>query len=254
MNKNKTILFGLFILLITGCSYENAIDLYYKGEEIKPVSTNGLLANITFDKGIKDVSENKTSVAINGDVVFVKGVDGKDSSAIQLQGFPQSIAIGNIGLNDTLSIFMWFKTGALLSKTDSLTLFDYGVKSFALQIDGSTGSTLINTTHNNQQATIPDYINSYTAWNYLYAEAGGGKIKVMYEGQNKSKELITLDIETESPGILEPVADILYIGRSTASQKVSNSYFKGSIDNVRIYNRPLSKSEVLSLISEDKAK
>ena len=253
MNKNQIFVVGILILLISGCRYDNVNDLYNKGQQINPVSTNGLLAYITFDKAIKDISGNKASVALNGDAVYVKGVNGKDSSAIRLQGYPQSIAISNIGLNDTLSIFMWFKSDQALAKTDSITLFDYGVKSFALQIDGSTGATLINTIHNDQTGVFSDYINSYSVWNYLYAEAGGGKIKILYEGQNESKEQIILDTENESPGILKPLLDILYIGRSTIGSNIKSTYFKGSIDNIRIYNRTLTKTEVLSLISEDTA-
>jgi hypothetical protein len=254
MNQNRIILVGFLFLLLTGCRYENAIDLYFKGEEIKPVSTIGLLAHITFDKAVKDISENKTSVALQGDAVFVKGVDGNDSSAIQLKGFPQYIAISNLGMNDTLSIFLWFKTDELLAKTDSLTLFDYGVNSFALQIDGSTGATLVTTTHNGKKGTIPDWINSTNTWNYLYAEAGGGKLKVLYQGAMKDKQLITLDVEKESPGILKPLADILYIGRSSTGSNVNHSYYKGGIDNIWVYNRPLTKVEVLSLINEDTSK
>jgi hypothetical protein len=251
MNKNLTIQICLLFLLLTGCQYENAISLYNQGDEIKPLSNTGLLAHITFDKSIKDIGENKMPVAIQGEAVFVKGVDGTDSSAIQLKGYPQSISISNLGMNDTLAIFMWFKAGDLLAKTDSFTLFDYGVKSFALKIDGTTGATLINTTHNNQQNTINDWINSSNIWNYLYAEAGGGKLKVMYQGAMKNKQLITIDVENESPGILNPLTDILYIGRSSTGENVNRSYFKGSIDNIRIYNRPLSKSEVFSIIHED---
>jgi hypothetical protein len=252
MNKILTLAIGILFLALCGCRYENAVDLYYQGTDIKPVSNNGLLAHITFDKAIKDISESKTPVAIQGDVVYMKGVNGKDSSAIKLQGYPQCISISNIGDNDTLSVFLWFKTDGLLAKTDSLTLFDYGVKSLALQIDGSTGATLISTTHNNQQNTIADYINSFNTWNYLYAEAGGGKLKVMYQGELKDKQLLTIDSEKDSPGMLNPLADILYIGRSATGKNVNQSYFKGGIDNIRVFKRSLTKAEVLSLINEDK--
>jgi hypothetical protein len=254
MIKNRILLIGLLIFFLSGCQSENAIDLYSEGGDSKPVVTNGLIAQITFEKAVKDISENKTPVAIQGEAVYVTGVDGKDSSAIQLQGFPQSIAISNLGANDTLSIFFWFKTGGLLAKTDSLTLFDYGVNSFGLQIDGSTGSTLINTTHNDRNNTVADWINSFNTWNYLYAEAGGGLFKVMYQGVMQSEELITIDSEVDSPGILNPLTDVLYIGRSASGTKVNQSYFKGSIDNIRVYNRPLTKAEVFSLINEDTSK
>lgn len=251
MNKTITLVTGILALCLSGCRYENAIDLYYDGSDIQPVSSDGLLAHIPFDQSVKDISDSQTPVALKGDAVYVTGVDGKDSSAIHLQGYPQSLCISNIGINDTLSLFLWFKGDELLSKTDSITLFDYGVKSFALQIDGTTGATLINTTHNHQQSTITEYINSVNVWNYLYAEAGGGKVKVMYQGQKKDKQLITIDSENESLGILNPVTDILYIGRSASGENVANSYFKGSIDNIRVFNRPLTPTEVLSLIDED---
>jgi len=254
MIKNRTLFIGLLLLFLSGCQYKNAIDLYSDGEDIKPVNTNGLLAEITFENTVKDVSESKTPVAIQGEAVFVTGVDGKVNSAIQLQGYPQSIAISNLGANDTLSLFLWFKTGGLLAKTDSLTLFDYGVNSFGLQIDGSTGSTLINTTHNEHKSTVADWINSFNTWNYLYAEAGGGKLKVMYQGVMKNNELIIIDSETDSPEILNPLTDILYIGRSATGEKVNQSYFKGSIDNIRVYSRPLTKAEVISLVNEDTSK
>jgi hypothetical protein len=251
MNKIHIPVIGILFLFLCGCRYQNAVDLFYQGGDNKPVSSNGLLAHITFEKAIKDISENKTPVALQGDADYVTGVDGKDSSAIHLDGFPQCISITNLGSNDTLSIFMWFKADNILAKNDSFTLFDYGVNSFSLQIDGSTGATLISTSQNDQKNTIPDYINSFYAWNYLYAEAGGGKMRVMYQGQKKDKQLITIDSEKESTGILEPLTDILYIGRSATSKPANSSYFKGSIDNIRVFKRPLTNAEVLSLINED---
>ena len=78
----------------------------------------------------------------------------------------------------------------------------YGVNSFSMQIDGSTGSTLLNTIHNNEKATMEDWINSFNGWNYLYAESGSGKFKVMYKGVMKNNEIIDIDTEYESIGIL----------------------------------------------------
>lgn len=241
----------LILYVLTGCEYENAEEKYYDAKGPVVVNNNGLLAHITFDKNISDKSENKSAVALQGDAEYVKGVDGKDSSAIKLSGYPQCIAVSNIGYNDTLSIFLWFKTEQALTKNDKFTLFDYGVNSFSMQIDGSTGSTLLNTIHNNEKATMEDWINSFNGWNYLYAESGSGKFKVVYKGVMKNNEVIEIDTENESIGALLPVADMLYIGRSGGQNTASETYFTGSIDNIRVYNRPLSKSELLALINND---
>jgi len=241
----------LILVLFSGCQYENALELYNNGGEIKPVSTNGLLAHIPFEKEITDISTNKTALSFQGKPLFIKGVNGKDSSALYLSGFPQCLTLNNIGMHDTLSIFLWFKTDNQLTATDSLSLFDYGVQSFGVKLDGTTGATRFVSTQNGNTELIPDWINSFNVWNYLYAEAGGGKLKIIYKGAMLNKEPINVDLDKDAPGILNPITDVFYIGRPANGTNSSRHYFKGSIDNVRIYNRQLSKTEVLSLISED---
>lgn len=250
----KNLLFLSLLLLlftITGCKYENVYDRFFDTTNPVPVSSDGLIVHLTFDGEITDISGSNTSITLHGDATYVKGVDLVDSSALNLSGFPQCLSISNFGNHDTLSVFMWFKANDMFDGNHPVTLFDYGVNSFAVQLDGLTGETKLTTKHNSKANTLPQWINSYHIWNYIYAEVGGGKMKIIYKGALLNKEPIDIDAENESPGILMPVTDLLYIGRSASGENVQNSYFKGNIDNLRVYNRPLTKSEVLSLINED---
>ncbi|MDA3931068.1 MAG: hypothetical protein PF541_19125 [Prolixibacteraceae bacterium] len=240
----------LLFLVLYACQNENIENLYENVENLKPISTNGLLAHITFDNSISDISPNQLAVALQGEAEFIDGVKGDGDRAIHLDGYPQSLSVTGVGIHDSMSIFMWFKSDEALSATSSATLFDYGLNSFSAQIDGTTGATRFVTKHNYESTTIEPYINSFYSWNYMYIETGSGKLNVKYKGSLQNGEELEINEEISSEGIIKSLVDIVYFGRSSSGDNVNESFFKGGIDNIRIYNRPLSIDEITSLINE----
>jgi hypothetical protein len=248
-------LFILVVLAISACRQENVYERFYSNDIGSiPASNDGLILKILFDGDVAEQSSYGTSVSLNGNAVYVQGVNGMDSSALYLSGFPQCLTLSNIGNHDTLSVFMWFKTDEALGENNAFSLFDYGVGGFSVKIDGMTGETLLNTKFNDFAESVPQWVNSYNTWNYLYAEAGAGKISVLYKGEMLNQIPIEVDYDIEIGGAVQALTDILYIGRQAGENNDGAGYFKGSIDNLRVYKRSLSKAEVMALVNEDISK
>ena len=83
------------------------------------------------------------------------------------------------------------------------------------------------------KASSPDAI-SLNSWHFLVGVVGGGRVKLYVDNVLKA------DVAGPS-GLNNLIRKNNYIGRSNWS---ANAYFKGLIDEVRIYNRALSASEI----------
>ena len=82
-------------------------------------------------------------------------------------------------------------------------------------------------------ATSPDAI-SLNSWHFLVGVLGGGRVKLYVDNVLKG------DVAGPS-GLNNLIRTNNYIGRSNWS---ADAFFKGLIDEVRIYNRALSESEI----------
>lgn len=250
MKINPLLLLGFVLLHLTSCQYESVENLYQPTPVEKPNFEDGLLAHINFNDGIKDEGPSRLAVAIQGETNFIVGAQGETDQAIHLSGYPQYLSINGLGEHEVMSIFLWFKSDAELEETATSTLFDYGMNGFSAKIDGTTGATRVVATHNQEEAMIETWINSYNVWNFLYAESGSGAFKVKYQGAIRGGEIIEMAEEISCEGTIFSELDIMYIGRSITGENTDASYFKGGIDNIRIYNKSLSPIEIKSLIHE----
>jgi len=246
--------FICLIFLFVACHYDNVYDRYFEGgDTLVPVPEKGMLALLSLDGSLANQSNTGVSVSIPGTLEYISGVDGKDSSALHLSGYPQCITLSNLGMIDTLSVFFWFRADEPYTGDYPPTLFDYGVSGLTVRIDGVSGQTLLTSAQKSTSYTTQNWVNTYNTWNFLYAEAGADTLRIMYRGSLLNGEAIEVDEKMASPGSLDPLTDILYIGRSANGEAYQRSYFTGGIDNVRIFSRPLSRAELLSLINEDTA-
>jgi len=164
----------------------------------------------------------------------------------------------NLGMYDTLSFSMWFKAG--YPSTHYPSIFQYGTEN-RLQF-GMLGNH-------------PAYIQ-----NGLIGKIGGGAVvggawvsdinSFSRYDNNNWHHLVANFIPDDSIYLFidnflvgsdnyqpnYPSDDLFYIGRTiydTPGGSPHGGHFNGSIDDVRVYNRPLTKSEISNLFFESSA-
>ncbi|MDO8668626.1 MAG: LamG domain-containing protein [bacterium] len=119
------------------------------------------------------------------------------------------------------------------SATQQYHLYNVGSNSIGFVVGNSTTS-LISRTANN---TVPNNIWSFVLGSY----DGAGRTTFYFNG-------VQVDTDYDATvGVLNQSGKNLNIGGTHGSSSCNGGYFNGSIDDVRVYNRALSASEIQQL-------
>jgi hypothetical protein len=250
-------LLGPFGLCFYPCESENIEDKYLKRangpDSLNNQPTKGELAWLPLNGNLKDSSGNNIPVLLVGNTQFTQGLNEDYGQGLYLDG--KSYLVLHVGYYDTLSVVLWIKGEGGLERENAPVLFDYGLNTLSAQldVDGTTGATNLRVKKNEDMAgshenKSVEYLNSFTQYSLLYMESGGDKTKVYFKGYSSGHEIVYSD-EFNFPGNMNAKTDLLYIGRSSQRANQENSYFKGAIDEVRIYNKTLTNTEIEALAS-----
>ncbi len=230
-------------------SGEFVVTVTDPGKEKKEVDLErGLVVCYPFDGSSEDASKNHC----DGELVRARlcaDRNGKPESACQFNGSDTYVKIENIKeLNDikAISICAWIKPVsygpdsyiAWISKPagDSYSQFRVG---FGNEPEKSIGLTLYAdnwwSDHHTSDISVP-----LNQWSHVVFTANtiDGEVKVYINGKNVgSWERVKSFLPSDYP---------LYLGYQVDDE----SYYDGMIDDVRIYNRPLSEKEVIALFKK----
>lgn len=232
-----------FILFILACQYENAEELYYPNIHINDTIQNDssqLLVNIPFNGSVEDESDNKIVIITHGSPELTSDRFNQSNKALYLDGDNQYIEF-DIENQDSLSISFWFNCGSGISIYSSL--FDYGVNAVKTNIDGYSGPTSFNVTtfYNNLDELNADYNFQFYTWYHIYVSSGNENvIYVNNEKVGEIKESIILNLTSSN----------LVFGKSVLENTENEVYFYGVIDDIKIFNYPLSEQEIRELYNE----
>jgi len=193
----------------------------------------------------RDLSGNNntgTLTNMNQRSSVVPGVAGQ---GLNFDGVDDYVMISD---NDSLdfgtgnmSVCAWVKTSSAFN--DSRNIFDkdmpeVGNPSYLLYIDGGNARFILGTSGGDYVAVSSTNVNDQQ-WHYICATRNSGSangVKIYIDGiQNGS-------MATDNGGTVSNAEDV-YIGRFDGA----SGAFPGLIDDVRIYNRALSASEVKQL-------
>lgn len=210
--------------------------------EVLGITTDGLVAYWNFDEGSGEVAGDSSGNGING-VVSGASWDnsGKIGSALTFSSTAHKVSIptsNSLSLGEGLTFSAWVNTSSTLvnryifdwfnGTSPNFTGFNIGMN-FA-----NAGAGKINFQGSKNTAWVGSNtaINSGT-WRHIAVTVNSTGYKIYIDG--------VLDKQVDSSAFLPyggsgPGA----IGNSTAN----GGYFPGSIDEVRIYNRVLSASEI----------
>lgn len=170
---------------------------------------------------------------LGGVTLGVPGAIAEDpDTAIALNGSTGQMSVpssGNLNVGDSFTIEAWVKRGA--SKTGSNEVIASKQEgAWVLMFGESDRLTLRRSTYGNVTvATIPT--TDTTSWHYVAATKSGGSIHLYLDGADVTGT-VTNRTMTDNK---EP----LVVGQSTGT-----AYLKGSVDEVALYNAPLTPAQI----------
>lgn len=201
------------------------------------VTKDGLVASYKFEGNANDSSGNGNNGLSIGDVTYENGVSGK---ALTLTG--ENTKYVRIPYNDTLAltnkltVVAWFKTPEAIAGTNPLVTKGKTNEEFTLWAVNKGSSFLTNWAKENQfweypQGSFPDL--QANTWHF---------VAVTYDGITVSNYLNGyLQYQTPYNKEILNFKEDIYIGVSFPGGLETH---KGAIDEVRLYNRALTPSEI----------
>ena len=196
----------------------------------------GLKALYAFNEGggiiANDSSGNGNHGAING-ATWATGISG---GALSLDGVNDYVDLGNPGnlQPGTVSLSVWFKTTATGGRIVRKRTYGYGLDVLPT---GKISFWINDAAAARFTATSPNAYND-NAWHHAVGVYGSSMVKLYIDG---------LQVASANAGAIFYGAGAIAIGRDG---DYNGSYFKGLIDDVRIFQGELNAQAVLDLYDQ----
>lgn len=203
--------------------------------------TNGLVAYYPLNGNANDVSGNgRNGTAFNG----LSYVPDRSGSVAHFNGSSQYISLPNsISNHVDLSVTFWVKTSASNPNgfPSGLFLVSRDVSGFASDWSIGLGQGRKIQFVTSDTALVPASDMDSNQWVHVacIADSTGQLKRILLNGQQATSTFW-------SPSAFANNNSPIYLGASSADT-VSHAFFTGEMADVRIYNRPLSISEVQQL-------
>jgi Concanavalin A-like lectin/glucanases superfamily len=215
-----------------------------------PALSNGIVGYWTFDgpslhwttNTADDVSGNGNTGSLISMSTTTSPVVGKIGQALRFDVNASSdISVPDAGTIDyvqNFSLSAWFKTSSvsadqiLLQKTSGG--FSCSTANFLLYIQGSSQKVRLCISNSPVTAVLTSQTISPNTWYHVVATADGTNLKMYLNG--------VLSNQNAQTAATTDTTDVLFIGNNG-----SNNNLQGRMDDVRVYNRVLSDSEIVQL-------
>jgi hypothetical protein len=214
------------IKLTTDTKDENDVSLESPYETSFNTFDNSLVAYYPFNGNAKDLTSNGRDFTVYGDTTLTDGKDNSSNSAYYFDGDGDYLETANIPSFDNYTISLWAKPAS--SGTYEAMFSSYNDSGYGFQIDlngsnfhirKSSGSNIVLSTA------------QLDAWTF---------IAFTYDGINSIAYINNETPVSDSGGTTE--FNRFRIGRN----RNGSTFFTGAIDELRIYNRALTASEISS--------
>ncbi|WP_431243667.1 leucine-rich repeat domain-containing protein [Flavobacterium sp. P21] len=231
----KTKLLLLFSL-ITFSNFAQTVPSY--------VPKSGLIGYYPFDNNANDISGNLNNGTVNG-AVLTQDRTGKSNSAYSFDGISNYIDVNVTNIpqgNAARTISGWFKTNTPNSgENGDVSIFNYGslsrLRRFGLTI---YSKGYLQTTTGPNQVGDDFYVNNFNYlsndWYFFTLTYNGTKVSLYVNGV----------LASEKAANLSTLNNIFRIGKRISGD-TTNEYFKGTIDDIGIWNRALTSQEILAM-------
>jgi hypothetical protein len=209
--------------------------------------TPGLIASFMFSGNIHDSSIMNNTTDFFGEIppLFVEDRFMQPNNSLSFDG-NDDFFCGHTGFYDSLSVSFWMHY-QIVKEGESVVLLDYGNKGLMIELDAKTGATcLLKPSCNSEPISISDYYPNTnigwneTGWYHIYMEGGYSTPPLIYvNGIKKSIDGDKVKMHAAN--------DKVYIGRLCYYLFSDKKYFKGFIDDLKIYKRKLTEEEIVNL-------
>lgn len=209
------------------------------------IPTNGLVAYYPFNGNANDTSGNGANGTVTG-ATLTSDRFGNTNTAYNFDGANNYIdaVISNIPKNNSArTISGWFKTNDAFSDPNKYdaTIFNYGtlakLQRLSLSIYQKGYLNLITgTTSSSDDYYINNFDYSNNDWYFFTITYDGTKLSIYVNGKYVDQKAVNLNT----------VGNIFRIGQRISGDSV-NEGFKGTIDDVAIWNRVLTQEEISAM-------
>ena len=219
------------IKLTTDTKDENGVSLESPYETSFNTFDNSLVAYYPFNGNAKDLTSNGRDFTVYvdlspGDATLTNGKDNSSNSAYSFDGNGDYLETTNIPSFDNYTISLWAKPASSGTYEAMFSSYDNPNNGFQIDLNGS---------------------------NFHIRKSSGGNI-VLSTAQLDVWTFIAFTYDgTNSIGYINSVSDNESTGGTTEFNRFrigrnrnGNTYFTGAIDELRIYNRALTASEISS--------
>lgn len=191
-----------------------------------------LLVHLKFDESSGtlafDSSGNANHATLSNGPTFISG---KIGNALKLDGVNDYGTIGDLDIYPALSVSVWINQPTAISGWGSVIMKRY---TYGFEVNGSTISFGIgNGSVWSREMTAPIALGE---WQHFVG---------VYDGTNVTLYKNGAQVSAPQPATLNNSNTPLLVGSWTGSSE----FFNGHIDDVRIYNRALTSSEIANLYS-----
>lgn len=221
----------------------SSIKIDLNNEIATSIPKNGLMAEYLFNNDVLDSSGKKNNGRNRG-AISVSDRFEKPNSAYQFDGSSAFIEIpfsDSLNLENEYSISIWVKpdkysiSGSIIAKNEPSN------DQYFLFYE-SAGNVMFEQNNRDSWKRTTKKLDG-NEWNHVVVVANNGKIFIYINGEiDYASPYNTMATQKNYSNIL-----IGSSGRSTSDGK----YFKGLLDDIRIYNRGLSREEIIALYKEN---
>jgi chitodextrinase len=200
-------------------------------------STTGLVAAYSFDEGAGTVLHDASGNGNNGTIANATWTGGKYGDALSFNGSNSVVTIpASASLDPTgaVTVEAWVRPDTVSSwravavKEQTSSSLSYGLYS-----SSNAGPAALAYTSGEKHATTSSSLPT-AAWSHIAAVYNGSALSIYVNG--------VLSSQTSVTGKLPETNGALTLGGDT----MWNEWFKGAIDDLRVYNRALAASEIQS--------
>jgi hypothetical protein len=223
------------------------------------IPTNGLVAEYLFDTDASDTSGNAYNGTLNGNAAVSGGLLTLDGTGdfVSIADADDFSFTDGAGTDEAFSISLWVKSTISPAAQQLVSKFNNNVAvEWYLQFLGGGNAGKVALTIGDGGTDNTPII--YAIGSTVYTQNQWHHIVATYDGSESETGItIYLDNADDSATTGETPT---YTGTANTSQRVllgardqggtAGAYFAGDMDNVRIYNRELSASEVTQLFNE----
>lgn len=217
----------------------------YLNQQSQPIPTNGLVAYLPFNGNANDFSGNNNNGTVNG---ATPTTDRKGNANSAYNFNTNSISIENsstLNFTTTSTWSFWINTNSTSSTAQCVWAKDGDISSrlnsFISVNSDQTINTWISQLTGNSPFIVPN--SNYQNWIHLV---------YVFDQVNSNFKIYSNGILIKNQALTFSHNNIngykLYIGYNNVSG--FPWYFKGKIDDFRVYNRLLNQNEILSLKNE----